>query len=174
MDRDAQQIVIPISKTKMIFLLLICFGFAYAGIYMITHSADIIGKVIGYACLIFFGGGSLMGLYRLFQNKPGIILNNDDIVYDTNSQEGFISWNDIDNISISSVKSTKLIMIHPKDVNAFIDKQSSKIKQELMRFNQNNYNAPISLTSSSFQISSDELYSLLNYRLEKSRKDNPG
>ncbi len=125
----------------------------------------------GIASILFFGLCAVYIARKLPDNKPGLIL--DKIGLTDNSSgvsAGQILWSDIENISVIEIHRQKLIMLHVKNPQDYIDKQTSSFKRKMMQMNLNMYETPLSITSNSLQIKFDELLNILNDHLNASRQ----
>lgn len=180
MSDSLTNIEIPVSKTKTIWLLIISTAFVLIGVLFVIDPTrfltiwvqnPIIISVVGYSSILFFGFGIFVFISRLFQTRPGLIITDKGILYDTKDKvNGFIAWGNITNVSIIKIYRQQLIMLHVDNPDEFIKSQQKAIKRKLMSFNQNNYGAPIGLTASGFAISTDSLYKTITDRLTKYRQ----
>src|SRR5689334_17009606 len=97
-----EPIEIKLSKRKTILTFLGAIAFVAAGIWMIT-TADTQERysptrltVIGYSAVVFFGAAALFSFYKLFESRPGLILDSEGIhnnTYALSSQ--LIRWDQI-------------------------------------------------------------------------------
>jgi hypothetical protein len=180
MSDSLTNIEIPVSKSKTIWLLIISTAFVLIGVLFVIDPTrfltiwvqnPIIISVVGYSSILFFGFGIFVFISRLFQTRPGLIITDKGILYDTKDNvNGFIAWGNITNVSIIKIYRQQLIMLHVDNPDEFIKSQQKAIKRKLMSFNQNNYGAPIGLTASGFAISTDSLYKTITDRLTKYRQ----
>jgi hypothetical protein len=83
---------------------------------------------------------------------------------------GEILWEDIESFSVIEIHRQKLIMLHVKNPQDYIDKQTSSFKRKMMQVNYNMYNTPLSITSNTLQIKFDDLLNILNLYLKESRQ----
>lgn len=172
MKDSTDKIEILFSKNKLI-LMLIGSGLFVAGGIRFVVNPDSISKstivssefifILGIVSILFFGLCAIVALRKLFDNKPGFILDNQGL---TDNSSGFsagrISWSDIESISVVQIKRTKLIMLSIKDSKNFISNQKSSLKKKIMQMNMNLYGVPVSISSNSLQIKFDDLLSLIN------------
>lgn len=173
------QIEIQLSKTKLILMLIGSIAFVAVGLWFIvsppTISNPFFGNptrllIIGVAATITFG---FMGFYiarKIPDNKPGLIINNVGLIDNSSGLSvGQILWSDIESVSILEINKQKLILINVKNPKDYIDKQKSGLKKRLMQMNFNGYGTPLSITSNSLKIEFDELFNILNDRLNASK-----
>ena len=174
------QIEIALSKKKLILMLVGSIAIVLLGIWLISEADNLTGwrarnptftRGIGIAGVLFFG---LCGVYfgrKLPDNRPGLII--DEMGLTDNSSglsAGLILWGDIKKISVIEIHRQKLLMLHVKNPQDYIDKQTSGIKRKMMQMNFNMYGTPLSITSNSLKITFDGLHNILKERLSQSRQ----
>jgi hypothetical protein len=180
MTNTTGQIEIPLSKKKLILMLIGSIGFVAAGLWLVinppTISNPFFGNptvifVTGIASILFFGLCAVYIARKLPDNKPGLIIDNIGL---TDNSSGVsaeqILRSDIENISVIEIHRQKLIMLQVKNPQNYIDKQTSGFKRKMMQMNLNMYGTPLSITSNSLQIKFDELLNILNDHLNANRK----
>jgi hypothetical protein len=180
MTNTTGQIEIPLSKKKLILMLIGSIGFVAAGLWFVinppTISNPFFGNptvifVTGIASILFFGLCAVYIARKLPDNKPGLIIDNIGLTDNSSGvSAGQILWSDIENISVIEILRQKLIMLQVKNPQNYIDKQTSGFKRKMMQMNLNMYGTPLSITSNSLQIKFDELLNILNDHLNASRK----
>lgn len=179
MTNTTGQIAIPLSKKKLILMLIGSIGFIAAGLWFVIKPPSISNPffgnpttvlLTGIASILFFGLCAVYIARKLPDNKPGLII--DKIGLTDNSSgvsAGLILWSDIENISVIEIHRQKLILLHVKNPQDYIDKQTSGFKRKMMQINFNMYETPLSITSNTLQIKFDELLRILNDYLNASR-----
>ena len=103
MEQEEQLILKP-SIIKMLLILLLCFGFAISGIFLLRSNADFRIKLLGgYLNIVFFGGGSLFLLYKLLFRKPTLIISSYGVYPNCLLKDikKWIPWQDIEKIGTS-------------------------------------------------------------------------
>lgn len=180
MTNTTGQIEIPLSKKKMILMLIGSIGFVAAGLWFVinppTISNPFFGNptvifVTGIASILFFGLCAVYIARKLPENKPGLIIDNIGLTDNSSGvSAGQILWSDIENISVIEIHRQKLIMLHVKNPQEYIDRQTSGFKRKMMQMNFNMYETPLSITSNSLQIKFGELLNILNDHLNASRQ----
>ena len=180
MTNTTGQIEIPLSKKKLILMLIGSIGFVSAGLWFVinppTISNPFLGNptvifVTGIASILFFGLCAFYIARKLPDNKPGIIIDNTGLTDNSSGvSAGQILWSDIENISVIEIHRQKLIMLKVKNPQDYIDKQTSGFKRKMMQMNFNMYGTPLSITSNSLKIKFDELLNILNDNLNASRQ----
>ena len=97
-------------------------------------------KAIGLLGLIFFGYGTFIGLKKLTDTKPGLLIDESGIVENSHgSSPGFVPWADIAGIRMDG---TPFIFIDLKDAQTVLEKMG-KINQGLGKENLALFGTPI-------------------------------
>jgi hypothetical protein len=175
------RIEIPLSKKKMFLALIgsiifIALGIAFMlnpekYISFVFRNAELI-RISGIAAFIF---STLCAIYisiKLFDNKPGLIIDQNGITDNSNmSSVGLIDWADITNINVGQVKSTKYLLIKNKNSQKYISR-ANKLNAMLLQANFKMYGTPISITSNSLKCDFEKLENLIRdkwneYKMEK-------
>lgn len=166
-----ERIEIKLSKKKVVLTFLGAVAFVVAGIWMIDvadnqhryHPTSL--KVTGYSSIIFFGAVGLYGFYKLFDSKPGLIIDKEGIHDNSNASSAhLIKWKQIKGIKIEQVMSTKFILIDIHDPEDFIE-STKGLKKRLMKGNYMKYGTPISIISNSLNCNTDYLFKIISERM---------
>ena len=178
MEQD--RIEIKLSKRKGVLALLGSVVFVLLGIWLISEADDLTGwrtrnptfiRGIGIAGVLFFGLCAVYIGRKLPDNKPGLIIDKMGLVDNSSGiSAGQILWSDINEISVIEIHRQKLIILHVKNPQDYIDKQTSGLKRKMMQMNFNMYGTPLSITSNSLKITFDELHNILKEHLNTSRQ----
>ena len=115
-----EKIIIPLSKAKIIISLIGTAVFVTLGILFILNPATFISpahknsifiQIAGMAAVLFFGVCFLFVAKKLFNNEAGLIIDNDGITDNSNATSiGLIEWQDIVDIQVLEIASTKIII----------------------------------------------------------------
>ncbi len=173
-----ERIEIKLSKAKGILTFLGSVVFVLTSIWLIDYADNhetvdlgilkldpAIIIVIGYVGLIFFGLAGLYILYKLFDKKPGLIIDNEGIYDNSSAAAGhLIKWDRIKGLRIKQVMSTKFILIDIENPEEFMDGVNG-IKKKLMWSTYKMYGTPTSISSSTLSCDFDELFQTINGRL---------
>src|SRR5688572_25724302 len=180
MTASEHRMEIPFSKSKIALLLMVALTFVTIGLWFVIAPPTIKNSfwgnptriaVLGYASIIFFGLCAFYFFRKLTDNKPGLIVDDIGLVDNSSGLSGgFILWSDIENISVIEIHSQKLIMVHLKNPQHYINSQTSLLKRKSMAFNNKMYGAPLSISSNGLKISFDDLLTLLTDKFQASRK----
>ncbi|UOB19199.1 STM3941 family protein [Abyssalbus ytuae] len=165
-------IVIPVSKKKLILAIAGCIVFVLLGIFMLVTDissarySPLLIKIIAIAGLVFFGGGAIFLIKRLFSSKSGLTISTEGI-QDSLYELGLIKWEDISNVEIIDIMSNKIMLIHLHDPQKFVNRPQSKFKRKMMLYNINNYGTPVSISSHTLKCNFNDLNKLITEYLEK-------
>ena len=176
----SSNIEIKLSKKK-IFLLFIAsvffviFGFLGAikpedFVSTIFRNPEII-RISGILGVCFFGIGIIFIARKLFDNKPGLIIDHYGITNNTNAMNmGLIEWEDITGIEKKQVMSTKFLILLTNNPEKYINRAKNIISKQAMNMNNKTYGSPISITSNSLKINFDDLEKIITSEFEKRKK----
>jgi hypothetical protein len=169
---NQERIEIKLSKTKGVLTFLGSVAFVLVSIWLISFAdnqhrySQTFVKGAGYVGLIFFGLCGLYIFYKLFDTKPGLVIDDKGILDNSSAASGhIIKWDRIVGLRIGQVKSTKFILIDIVDPEQFLNEVSG-IKKTLMWGTYKMYGTPTSISSSTLNIDFDELYNMIDRRLQ--------
>jgi hypothetical protein len=157
------EVVIKVSKTKMLLGMIGSMAFVFIGIYLWsiagkqTHYPPAYIKSVVLATWFFFGLGFVFLFYKLFDTTPGLIVNSKGFVF---AGGEMIKWNDITSIKVHEVKKTKLILIFVSNPEYYIA-SAGKFKRPAMKFGEKLYGTPLTIAAASLQCSFQELLNLI-------------
>ncbi|MBF4494630.1 hypothetical protein IR010_18975 [Flavobacterium sp. MR2016-29] len=174
------KIEIPLSKTKIFFLLLGALVFVMLGTLFVINPEKFISPIMrstefirisGIASILLFGLAGIYGIIKLFDNRIGLTVDENGITDNTNaSSVGLINWIDITEIKTEQIMSTKFLLIFTNNTEKYLDRVGS-IRRKLMLANEKMYGTPLSITSNTLKYDFDDLERLLknclNEQLEK-------
>jgi hypothetical protein len=172
------EICVALSKNKILLALLGCGVFVAIGVWLLTLDEaairemrrlndPLLVRAIGIIGIIFFSLIFLLAFRKLFDKRPGLILNRDGL-FDNSSgvSAGLIPWPDILGTRIYQVHRQKQLVILVRDPEKYIAR-GSKARQLLNRTNFKMIGSPIAITSTSLKINFDDLLNLVNEYLQK-------
>lgn len=168
---------IPLSKTKItgifigtiifIILGLLFIGSPEAFVSPIMKSPEVI-RITGIASVVFFGFCFIFVARKLFDNKPGLIIDQNGITDNTNATSmGLIEWEDITGIEKKQVMSNRFLILHTNRPEKYIDRAKNVIAKKAMDMNNKTYGSPITIISNSLKIDFNDLEKLIRLELEK-------
>lgn len=165
------EVIIPISRWKVLLLTLGSLAFVLIGVCIILFGKRILifGSVTG---IIFFGITFFFGLTKFFDRRAGLILT-DEGFHDNSSMTSskFFGWDSIIGLSYSEVKSTRFVCVFVKDPEGIIADHTG-FKKFLMRMNYKLVGTPVTISSVMLACSFEELVSKLEegWELAKNRR----
>ncbi|TXE14915.1 hypothetical protein ES692_17615 [Psychroserpens burtonensis] len=184
-----KEIIIPLSKTKILLLFIGAMAFVIFGIWFLNdpekfantsyrpRSSDFI-QIVGIVAVIFFGICGMFAFKKLFDKKNGLVINDKGIIDNSSGTSvGLIKWSDIIGIGIAQVHSQKFIMLEVSNPEYYIGLKKNKIGKMAMRANYDKYGSPISISANSLKTNFTELQSMIekkfeNYNAEKTHHNN--
>ena len=175
---EQERIEIKLSKGKGIITFFGSVAFVLTSIWLIDYAGNhetidlklltldpVITIVIGYVGLVFFGLAALYISYKLFDKTPGLVIDKEGIYDNSSAAAGhLIKWERITGLRVEQVMSTKFILIDLKNPEEFMDGVSG-IKKQLMWSTYKMYGTPTSISSSTLSCDFDELFQIINGRL---------
>ena len=173
------KIEIPLSKIKILPVLIGAFGFVFFGILFIIDPDKFISplikdteiiRLVGVISVLFFGAGGIYGTKKMFDKSVGLTVDDDGVIDNTNAVSvGRIKWSDITEIKSKHIMSAKYLLIFIKDPNEVLEKVKG-IKRKLMTVNMKTYGTPLSITSTTLKYNFNDLEKLLQARLHDYRE----
>jgi hypothetical protein len=171
-----EQIEIPLSKKKMAMTLMGAIAFVGIGFWFVIKPPKIdnlffgnptILFIVGLSSIVFFGLIAFTIFRKLSDNKPGFIINRDGIIDNSSGiSAGPVLWTDIEIIRVTQVMNQKFILIILKNPQDYIDRVKNPLKRKGMEVNYKNYGSPINISANALQTNFDELYKLLQEKME--------
>jgi hypothetical protein len=167
MKKPNLPIEIPISKTKSLFIILGSLAFILGSIWIYsiadtqTDWPPLVLKAVSIMGLLFFGLGILVGVKKLIDKNPGLIIDDHGILNASGfGKPQFIPWKSITSFRLIEIERTKLIQLFINNAEEVINSQS-RWKQKMMRMSQSQYGTPISISCVTLKIDSGKLLQLL-------------
>ena len=167
MAADSRTTKIQVSKTKTFLLILVSLAFVCVSIWLFSIADEqirrppIVLKLISIISVCFFGFGFIAGFKKLFDKRPGLIIDDNGIQDNSSISTGrFISWSNITGFKTIKIKSTSILLIYINNAEDIINIES-KWKQKIMRYSEKTYGTPLSISSGTLQIKFHELEILL-------------
>lgn len=175
-----EKIEIPLSKNKIYKLIFGSLVFVIIGCWIVfnpNYFVDIpskflgnttVIKSIGTISILFFGLTGFIGLKKLFDKKSGLIIDENGITdHSSATSVGLIEWNDISEIKIKRILSTKHLLIEVKNPAKYIETEKNSLKAKLLQSNRRISGTPISITSNTLKCDFSELKKLIETEFEK-------
>jgi hypothetical protein len=174
MEQD--RIEIKLSKAKGILIFFGAVVFMLTSIWLINFAPyqdrfePVLVTVTGYIGAIFFGLAALYIFYKLFDSKPGLVIDKDGIYDNSSAAAGhLIKWERITGLRVEQVMSTKFILVDIENPEEFM-KEVHGVKKKLMWSTYKMYGTPTSISSSTLSCDFDELLNIINSQLDIRKK----
>ncbi|MDQ0592410.1 hypothetical protein QFZ37_000779 [Chryseobacterium ginsenosidimutans] len=186
MNKIDEQIEIPLSKVKITMLFCGALAFILIGLWFmisppeVNHSnrrAVFFNPVflffIGLISVLFFGCCTVFIFRKLFDTKPGLIINQNGIIDNSSGLSAeLVLWSDIKEIKIITIHNQKLIMVILNNPHDYLNKVTNKLKKKGMEINYKWYDAPISISANSLQTNYKDLHRILLEKMQQYRNGN--
>lgn len=175
MTQTKSSIEIPLSKKKITLLLIGSIVFVVLGVWFVMEPDQFsrgplrnptVVTIVGVAAIVFFGFCALYALRKLPGNKPGLIIDESGLTDNSGAvSAGKILWTDIDDFSIIAIQKQHFILLHVKNPQDYIDRQTGVFKKKMMQMNFKLYGSPLTINSNGLKITFDELHKLIAERV---------
>jgi hypothetical protein len=163
------ELVIELSKSKVILMILGSFAFVAAGYWLFSMDAAAIVKEIhrnplfvhsvGIVSMVFFSLTGIIGIRKLFDKKPGLVLNSAGIIDNSSGlAAGFIPWSKITGGEIYEIRRQKMLIIKVRNPEEFIQR-GNVLRQAMVRMGSKMSGSPIAITSNTLKIDFPKLLS---------------
>jgi len=162
-----QEIVIKLSKTKMLVLLAGSIGFVAVGFWL-WQIADVQHRYfplyVKFAATLsigFFGLGAVFIFVKLFDSNPGLIINDEGITDNASgASAGLVRWENITKVRITEIVNQKFITIDVNNADEILNRQSDS-KRAMMQQNIKLCNSPVNISTNMLQCNFQKLYDLI-------------
>jgi len=164
----ADELVIELSKSKVILMILGSFGFVALGYWLFSMDAAAMKELpiddplfihgVGIASMVFFSLTGIFGTRKLFDKKPGLVLNSAGIIDNSSGlAAGFIPWSEITGAEIYEIHRQKMLIIKVRNPEEFI--QRGNVLRRAMVQMGSKMSGSIAITSNTLKINFPELLS---------------
>lgn len=173
-----QEIIIPISKKKLLFFIFTALvEIAFGGLFLFFIAPEATGleknfmQTIGAALIIIFSCLGILLFRKMFNSKPGLIINEKGIWHNPGGVIGeiFIDWKNVLRFDIVEIMRTQLVIIKIKNAEELIH-GCIGLKQKLLKYSYKNYGSPISISSNTLKCNFETLVALLQKSFEEAQK----
>jgi hypothetical protein len=127
-DNEPGDVVIPLSKTKLVLAILGSAAFVAAGVWMWwfadvqSRFDSIVLKAVGAASIGFFGLCGLYACVKIFDRRPGLIIDDDGFIDRSSAAAlGRIWWDDVLGIRIASIHRQRMAVVDVADPQRLIE-----------------------------------------------------
>ena len=174
--------VIYVNKLKIILLIIVACVFVAVGVWFLILDAQSIESnksldslslvsLVGLVGILFFGLCALMGLIKLFDKSPGLILNETGILDNSSGVSvGVIPWSEVVGINQYQVQQQRFVSIMVQNPEKYIN-TGNALKRMANRANFKMSGTPINISANSLKISYEELLDIIEAFYRKSREN---
>lgn len=178
MTTTTDERIIELSKAKVFKLLYIACGFVALGVLMLQREPEwsrsnirlidsMLVPAAGALSVGFFGLCALVAVRKLFEKKPGLILDSTGILDNSSGvAAGLVHWSEITGFDIFQVHGARSLVVKVSDPDKYVHRGGA-IKRALNKANLHLCGSPIAITSSSLKIDFDDLLQLCDAYLKK-------
>ncbi len=176
----SSETIIELSKTKVILLTLGAVAFVALGTWILTLDAEVIDNVgkfnnpkvvygIGIASIVFFSLCGIIGISKLFDKSPGLVLSSKGLL-DNSSwlSAGLVPWFEVVEIGEYIIQNQKFVSIHVKNPERYVDSNNILIRMA-NRANMKMCGTPINISANGLKISHEDLFSVIQEYFQNSR-----
>lgn len=165
--------VIELSKVKIVLLVIGALAFVGGGAWFLSLDAEFIKSQgmlrsptliygLGVVSIAFFGLCGLVGIRKLLDRSPGLIVNSEGLVDNSSGvSAGFIPWSEVVGIEEFEVQKQKLIYLQVSNPNKYVN-NGNVLQRMANRANTKLYGTPVQISSNSLKISYDDLLKTIN------------
>jgi hypothetical protein len=178
----SDQIIIPLSKNKIWLLLLGSIAFVAMGFWMLSLDAAALAHQsakyrnpllihgVGYACIVFFGLCIFVGIRKLFDDKPALIINAQGILDNVSRFSPHpVPWQDIQGFGVAEIHKQKMLVIFLDNPQRYLDNATS-IQKIGFSANAKLVGSPWVITAATLKTNFDELLNLCQQEFKKYKK----
>jgi len=175
---------ISLSKAKLTKLLIFSALFLLGGLWMIITNPQTSNSVFNNPIIKALAsyGSTLMGIWgiyffskKLFDKKPGLVLNEQGIYDNTSAFKfGLIPWSDISEIYERSIQASiaskqYFVTIGLVNPEKYISREPNVLKRKLLIANSKSYGSPIHISTNGLKTNHKDLLKLVMEYHEKFR-----
>jgi len=178
---SSDETVVPLSKSKMLLLIVGAVGFVALGIWLSQLDPSWIESqrrfnnpalvhAIGIVAIVFFGLCGVVGVRKLFDSKPGLVLSSAGMLDRSSAaSERLIPWCDIERFDTYEIHKQKFLVVKLVAPEKYMA-SGGALMQALNRANMKMVGSPVAISSNTLKIGFDELATLCNAYLAKYAK----
>jgi len=167
------EVVIPLSKGKLVLLLLGALTFVAGNIWIWsiadgqTRYNPLCMKAVAIGGVSFFGWCAIYGCLKVFDGQPGLIIDDQGIVDNSSAvAAGRILWNEVVALHVSNIAGLRFITVVVADPQKFAGR-GNFLSRMLKAANKKMTGGPINISSYSLALKFDELVQVMTSAFEK-------
>jgi len=164
---ESEQCVVPLSRTKIILLFLGSTAFVIAGIWLWriaeqqSHYEPLYVHIVAVMSVAFFGLCGLFALTKLFDRRPGLIVDSLGIVDNSSGlSAGRIPWREIRSLRVSRVRNQRVLTLELEDPIKYVNK-GNLLKRKMNAVNLKYFGSPIQTSANALRVNFDQLVDVI-------------
>lgn len=175
---SSDETVVPLSKSKMVLLIIGAVAFVALGLW-ISHldpawlesqrrfNNPTVVHAIGVVAMVFFGLCGVLGITKLFDSKPGLVLSSAGMLVNSSADSvGLIPWSDVEGFATYEIHKQKLLVVKLVAPEKYM-LAGGPVRQALRRANMGLVGSPIAISANTLKIGFDDLVKLCSTYREK-------
>jgi hypothetical protein len=176
--------VVPLSKVKVLLLIFGSIVFVALGFWMFQldsawiesqrrFNSPTLVHGVGIIAVVFFGFCGAAGIRKLFDRRPGLVLNAAGIMDNSSgASAGLIPWADIERFETSVIQKQRLLVVKLVAPEKYVSSGGS-FRRALNRANMKLVGSPVAIASNALKIDFDGLVALCNDYFARYRVQGP-
>jgi hypothetical protein len=174
MNADStHEVAIPLSKDKLGLLLIASIAFVVGGIWIWsiadaqTRENPLYLKSVAVACASFFGLAGIFYCIKLFDGRPGLIIDGIGIVDNSSAvAAGRILWDEIIGLRVTGIAGQRFLTIDVIEPQKYVER-CGFFQRMLNAANAELLGSPISISPNALNVNFDELVRMLTEAFER-------
>lgn len=172
-------IEIPLSKQKLVLLLISAIAFVSIGIWFVAKPESFKNGLLGNPTIVLsigilsiavFGLVAFVMVKKLKDNAPGLIIDKTGITDNsTGVPAGHIPWSDIKEIKTNKVLAQKFLVIIVNKPEKYINRQTNGAAKKGVEANHKITGSPVNIPASTLKCNFDELEGIVKAEFEKNK-----
>lgn len=171
---SSKEIIIKFSKSKLVFIFLGSLFFVLFGLNILYNHKeyDYFLILVGFISVVFFGFSLVFSLDRIFTKVPGLIINEKGIVDNSSGvKAGFIPWQDIIKIDITTVGNNSFVNLIVRDPKKYINKNKNFLKKFFVTINYKTFKTAIGIPATALDCDFEYLFNIINDEFQKHKSN---
>lgn len=116
----------PKTGRNVLFLVVGCFAFTVAGVFMIS-TGEVEKIAVGVLSIVFFGGGGLITAPKLMRRKISMVLSDQGVEQITPHGSAFIPWADVEKLGTMSMFGNDFVGFRMSSYDQYIERMSPEL-----------------------------------------------
>jgi hypothetical protein len=179
MDRDSipsvsgPSIVVPLSKHKIVLVLLGSIAFVAIAIWMWSYAESqrryppLYVRSAAVACGLFFGACSVYAFFKLLDSKPGLIVDLNGIVDNSSGvAAGRVPWDEIVAVKSSEIMGGRFLTIVVSNPQKYVGRGNFLLRMSNAA-NMKLTGSPINISSTALALKFDDLEEIIRLSAER-------